>query len=81
MKRSKGFTLIEVLIVVVIIAILASLVVPRMIAQVDKARAAEAYQMVGVITRAAYREHDLTGSYPDTHMDYLVYPAGGGQSW
>ncbi len=59
----KGFTLVEVLIVVVIIAILASLIVPRMLAQTEKAKAAEAFQMMGVIKRAADRLYDFNGSY------------------
>ena len=58
----KGFTLVEVLIVVVIIAILASLIVPRMLAQSEKANAAEALQMVGVVKRAAERYYDLHGT-------------------
>ncbi len=61
MKR--GFTLVEVLIVVVIIAILASLIVPRMLAQTEKAKAAEALQMVGAIKRAAERYYDFRGMF------------------
>jgi type II secretory pathway pseudopilin PulG len=56
--------LVEVLIVVVIIAILASLVMPRMLAKTGRAKAAEAIQMVGTFKRAAERGFDLTGSYP-----------------
>ena len=52
MTRNKGFTLIEVLIVVVIIAILAALVVPRFMSQPEKAVIAEANQMLGAISRA-----------------------------
>jgi len=59
----RGFTLVEVLIVVVIIAILASLIVPRMLMQTEKAKAAEALQMVGAIKRAAERYYDFQGTY------------------
>ena len=62
-NKRKGFTLVEVLIVVVIIAILASLIVPRMLMQTDKAKAAEALQMVGAIRRAAERYYDFNGSF------------------
>ncbi len=59
----RGFTLVEVLIVVVIIAILASLIVPRMLMQTDKAKAAEALQMVGGLKRAAERYYDFHGTF------------------
>ncbi len=69
-NTEKGFTLVEVLIVVVIIAILASLIVPRMLMQTDKAKAAEAIQMVGVIKRAAEMYYDFHGSYSPTGSDF-----------
>ncbi len=62
-NRQRGFTLVEVLIVVVIIAILASLIVPRMLMQTEKAKAAEAFQMVGAMKRAAERYYDFHGTY------------------
>jgi prepilin-type N-terminal cleavage/methylation domain-containing protein len=52
MRKQKGFTLIEILIVVVIIAILAALILPRFLAQPEKAVLAEANQMLGAIARA-----------------------------
>ncbi|HNX68707.1 MAG TPA: prepilin-type N-terminal cleavage/methylation domain-containing protein [Candidatus Omnitrophota bacterium] len=77
LKRSiKGFTLIEVLIVVVIIAILASLILPRMTSQVGKAQAAEAFQMSGAIKRAAERQFDLTGSYAIPSGEIASDPMG-----
>lgn len=48
----KGFTLIEVLIVVVIIAALAAMVIPRFVGQVGRAQAAEAFNILGVIRKA-----------------------------
>jgi len=76
----KGFTLVEVLIVVVIIAILASLIVPRMLAQTDKAKAAEALQVVGVIKRAAERYYDSHGTFVIPSNDSKIYsnPVGMG---
>lgn len=60
-KKRNGFTLIEVLIVVVIIGILASLILPRLIAQPERARVAEANQYVGVLRRAQVNTADSTG--------------------
>ncbi len=65
-STKKGFTLVEVLIVVVIIAILASLIVPRMLMQTDKAKAAEALQMIGAIRRAAERLYDFRSTWSPT---------------
>lgn len=59
MKNRKGFTLIEVLIVVVIIAILASLVLPRFLAQPEKAIIAEGMQVLGALKRAQLTQMDL----------------------
>lgn len=59
----KGFTLIEVLIVVVIIAALAAMVIPRFVGQVDRARAAEAFQAIGAIRKAAAQTYAITGVY------------------
>lgn len=65
-----GFTLVEVLIVVVIIAILAALVLPRMTGQIERAKLAEPIQMIGAMKRGAERAADLNGGeYPTT----LIY--------
>lgn len=52
MEKKKGFTLVELLIVIVILAVLASLVLPRMLAQPERAIVAEAVNYLGVIRRA-----------------------------
>lgn len=63
-KKTLGFTLIEVLIVVVIIAVLASLIIPRIVAAPEKAKLAEAYNTLGVLIRAQKAYADLTGGTP-----------------
>lgn len=60
--KAKGFTLAEVLIVVVIIAILASLAVPRFFGQTEKAKTAEAINMLSAIRRSMLQ-------YADAHAN------------
>ncbi|MGI6241642.1 MAG: prepilin-type N-terminal cleavage/methylation domain-containing protein [Candidatus Omnitrophota bacterium] len=57
--NKKGFTLIEVLIVVVIVAILAAMVLPRFISQPEKAILAEATQLLGALKRAQIQTMDM----------------------
>jgi len=63
MRRSKGFTLIEVLSVVMIIGVLASLVIPRFTGQAERARAAEAVNIMGAIRHGVM-------SYYDEHLHW-----------
>jgi prepilin-type N-terminal cleavage/methylation domain-containing protein len=57
----KGFTLIEILIVVVILAVLASMVLPRMMGQAERAKLASGFTLMGVFRRAAEKNIALTG--------------------
>jgi general secretion pathway protein G len=51
-KKHKGFTLVEVLIVIVVIAALATLIIPRFISQIENAIIAEATSMLGTLLKA-----------------------------
>jgi general secretion pathway protein G len=65
---SQGFTLIEIMVVVVIIAILAALIVPRVMGRPDEARVVAAQQDIRTISQALklYRLDNLR--YPTTEQ-------------
>jgi prepilin-type N-terminal cleavage/methylation domain-containing protein len=71
--REAGFTLIEVLVVVLIIGLLAAIAIPSFFNQRDKARDAEAKYDVSV-ARGAIEVYmtDKDGSYEDASTDDLV---------
>ena len=51
-KRKKGFTLTEVLVVVVILGILAGLILPRFFGQSERAVVSEAVGMLSAVRQA-----------------------------
>ncbi|HET9189095.1 MAG TPA: type II secretion system major pseudopilin GspG, partial [Rudaea sp.] len=78
-RASRGFTLIEILVVVVILGILAAIVVPRVMEHPGEARQVRAKQDIQAIVTAlnTYKLDNFT--YPSTEqgLDALVRkPAG-----
>jgi len=65
-RSQKGFTLIEILIVVVIVAILAAISVPIYLEYVQSARASDAKTAISSIWQAAQIYYQDRGSYPAT---------------
>ena len=67
-SRARGFTLIEIMVVVVILAILAALIVPRVMSRPDEARVIAAQQDIRTIVQALklYRLDNLR--YPTTEQ-------------
>lgn len=68
MKKQTGFTLIEVMVVVVILGILAALVVPKIMGRPDEARMVAARQDIATLMQALklYKLDNIT--YPSTEQ-------------
>ncbi len=64
MRRIHGFTLVEIMVVVVILGILASLIVPRVLGRTDEARAVAAKQDVATVMQALKLYRLDNGRYP-----------------
>jgi len=87
--RSKGFTLVEVLIVVIIIGILAAIGIPQFASSIEKARGGEARAGLGHIQTAekiyyaendAYTQNpaDLGLSLTTTYWSFTINTPSGG---
>lgn len=74
LTRQRGFTLIEVMVVVVILAILATMVVPRIMDRPDDARITKAKQDIRQLESALklYRLDNMSYPTTDQGLDALV---------
>ena len=68
MKKMRGFTLIEIMIVVVILGILGAVVVPQLMDKPDKARTVKAKQDIQAIENALDMYKLDKFSYPSTEQ-------------
>ncbi|MFW2406036.1 MAG: type II secretion system major pseudopilin GspG [Gammaproteobacteria bacterium] len=75
-RRNRGFTLIEIMVVVVILGILAALIAPNVISRIDEAQVVKVQQDLRAIESALklYRLDNFR--YPDTEqgLEALVTP-------
>lgn len=71
MNKQSGFSLIEIMVVVVILGILASIVVPKIISRPDEARVVKAKQDVLAIQNALDLYKLDNGFYPSTDQGLL----------
>lgn len=70
-KHRRGFTLVELLVVMAIIATLLSIVVPRYFQHLDLARENSLKQTLSVLRDTLDKYHADTGRYPET-LDELI---------
>lgn len=72
MRFQKGFSLIEIMVVVVILGILASIVVPKIISRPDEARVVQAKQNILAIQNALDLYKLDNGVYPSTDQGLIA---------
>ncbi|CAM4221256.1 type II secretion system major pseudopilin GspG [Bordetella tumbae] len=82
-SRQQGFTLIEIMVVVVIMGILAALVVPRVLDRPDQARRVAAKQDINGLMQALKLYRLDNGRYPSTAqgLQALVQRPEGARNW
>ena len=71
-RAASGFTLIEIMVVIVILGVLAALVVPRVMSRPDEARAVAAKQDVASIMQALKLYRLDNQRYPSTEQGLLA---------
>lgn len=67
-RRARGFTLIEIMVVITILGILAALIVPRVVGRTDDARIAAAKQDIASLMQALKLYRLDNGRYPTTEQ-------------
>ena len=74
-ERQKGFSLIELLVVMVILGILGTLVAPRIFGQLDKAKVQGAQNQIVAISQALDLFRLNTDDYPEALLDLVEQPS------
>ena len=83
-RDQRGFTLLELLVVLVIIGLLAGIVGPRLFANVDKSKATTAKAQISVLSKAVDQLRLDIGRYPTAQEGLTLLtspPADGTPGW
>ncbi len=75
-KRAGGFTLMELMVVIVILGIFATVVTTKVIRYIARAKVVTAKQQLGILKQAVKQYKMDTGKYPTDLMDLIEEPAG-----
>jgi general secretion pathway protein G len=78
-EHQRGFSLIEIMVVVVIMGVLAALVVPNVMGRPDQARVIAAKQDIGAIMQALKLYRLDTGRYPSSGEGLEAFVGGQGK--
>ena len=79
-KAARGFTLVELLLVLIILALIGGLVLPNIIGRAEGAKVKAASSQIDRLSMAVETYYMDTNSFPDT-LDQLVDNSGGVAGW
>ncbi len=79
-QNSRGFTLVELLLVLIILALIGGLVLPNIIGRAEGAKVKAASSQIDRLAMAVETYYMDTNSFPDT-LDALVENNGGTAGW
>lgn len=74
-KRTSGFTLIEIMVVVIVIGVLSALILPSFLGRAEKARVATAKQQINALETAITLFQQDYARFPDALEELVEKPA------
>lgn len=75
-KNQKGFSLVEIIVVITIMGIIAATVLPRILGRTDQARQTRAKNDISALVTGAKLFKLDTGNYPESLKDLMEKPSG-----